>query len=324
MKKIQVLVLAKYVIGSVLSVLCATAIGLRYAYSAGIITLLTIQETRGETVRIAWKRMVVFFIMTLLSMLLFPVTGYHVWAFGIILIPYLSCCMLLDMKEAITSIAVLCTHYIAAGSVSPSIVLNELFLLLVGVGIGIFINSFMPDSRNRLILYQTMVDDTIVHILQLMAVSISNDNKAKYMNICFADVDALLVHLKKEALFYQNNHFLKEEDYYYEYMRMRDRQCNILKRIAIDISRITVLPEQAELLADFIRKIANEFEENNDACNLLYALDALKCKYSVQELPKTREEFENRAMLYHILEDIRVFLQIKLVFSGIVKKENAN
>ena len=33
--------------------------------------------------------------------------GYHVWAFGIVLIPYLFSCMALDMKEAIAPIAVL-------------------------------------------------------------------------------------------------------------------------------------------------------------------------------------------------------------------------
>lgn len=75
----------------------------------GIITLLTIQDTKKETVKIAAKRIVIFIIMTILSAAVFPLAGYHVWAFGVVLIPYLICCIALDMKEAIAPIAVLCT-----------------------------------------------------------------------------------------------------------------------------------------------------------------------------------------------------------------------
>ena len=44
--------------------------------------------------------------------------------------------------------------------------------------------------------------------------------------------------------------------------------------------------------------------------------EELRESYSVQELPRSREEFENRAMLYHIMEDMRVFLEIKREFAG--------
>ena len=67
-------------------------------------------------------------------------------------------------------------------------------------------------------------------------------------------------------------------------------------------------------MADFVEKIANEFAEENDVQGLLEELEALKESYTVSELPKSREEFENRAMLYHIMEDLKVFLQIKREF----------
>jgi uncharacterized membrane protein YgaE (UPF0421/DUF939 family) len=45
-------------------------------------------------------------------------------------------------------------------------------------------------------------------------------------------------------------------------------------------------------------------------------LETLRKAYTASELPKSREEFENRAMLYHIMEDMRVFLEIKREFAG--------
>ena len=57
--------LIKYVTGSVAAVLLAAALQLQFAYAAGIITLLTIQDTKKETVRITAKRMIIFVIMTI-------------------------------------------------------------------------------------------------------------------------------------------------------------------------------------------------------------------------------------------------------------------
>lgn len=320
LKKEEIIKLIKYVSGSIIAVLIADLTGIKYAYSAGIITLLTIQDTKKETISIALKRVVIFIIMTILSMIIFPVAGYHIWAFGIVLIPYIICCMIFDMKEAMVPIAVLCTHYIAAKSCSFSMIANEVLLLIIGVGTGIVLNLFMPDSMKRLNKYQRQVDEKMVHILKRMAFYIKANNKENYTKDCFKELDEMLSNLRKEALYYMNNHFLGENDYHYGYMLMRARQCRILKNIYADIIRLTTAPEQVIELANFINDIANEFEEKNDVLDLLKKADDLKKMYSVQELPKSREEFENRAMLYHILEDIQIFLEIKKEFLGLRKK----
>jgi uncharacterized membrane protein YgaE (UPF0421/DUF939 family) len=47
---------------------------------------------------------------------------------------------------------------------------------------------------------------------------------------------------------------------------------------------------------------------------LLSELERLHHHYEQQPLPVTRQEFENRSMLYHILEDMKAFLDIKKDF----------
>ncbi len=316
-KKEETVKLIKYVTGSVAAVLLAVALQLQFAYAAGIITLLTIQDTKKETVKIAVKRMIIFMIMTTLSVLIFPLAGFHVWAFGIVLVPYLFCCMALDMKEAIAPIAVLCTHYISAQSCSAGMIGNELLILVIGAGIGVLCNLFMPDGREQLVRYQRSVDDKMVHILQRMALYIELEDKSDYTGNCFEELDGMLADLKKEALYYMNNHLIGEDDYYYEYMQMRAKQCNILKRIYADIIRLTATQEQGKKLAEFIRKTAVEFTEKNDTQGLLSELEQLHGYYERQELPATRQEFENRSMLYHILEDMKIFLEIKKEFIAV-------
>ena len=169
-------------------------------------------------------------------------------------------------------------------------------------------------SGDRLLEYQKTVDDKIVYILHRMAIYIELEDKTDYTGSCFDELDAMLVNLKKEALRYMNNHLITEDDYYYEYMQMRARQCVILKRIYADIIRLTTTPEQGKALADFIRQTADEFAEQNNVETLLSELERLHHHYEQQQLPVTRQEFENRSMLYHILEDMKAFLDIKKDF----------
>lgn len=311
MKKEEIVKLIKYVTGSVTAVLSATVMGLSYPYSAGIITLLTIQDTKKETVKIAGKRILLFLIMTILSVIIFPLTGFHIPAFGLVMLPCLYCGMAFRMKEAMVSAAVLCTHYISAESCAPAAVKNECLLLLIGAGIGTLLNLFMPDRLKALRAYCNTVDDKIVAILRRMSLYISREDKSDYTGSCFEELDDMLEELKKEAVAYSNNHFLKVNDEYYNYMQLRERQCIVLKRVYADIVRISTQPVQVIPLAGLIRHIADGFSKEASAYGneeLLKELDTLHASYAAMELPKTREEFESRAMLYHILEDMRVFL----------------
>lgn len=314
-KKVNYIKLLKYVAGSVVSILLAGILRLKFAYAAGIITLLTIQDTKKETVKITIKRLVVFAVMSLLSAGIFSLAGYTLTAFGAVLIPYLFFCLLLDMKEAIAPIAVLCTHYISVESCGMEMILNELLLLLTGAGTGVVLNLFMPDGEKRIRKYQQTVDDKIIRILERMAVYLEREDKSDYDSGCFEILENMLSDLKRESVNYMNNHFLGENDYYYNYMQMRLRQCNLLKHIYGDIVRMGMVPKQVRPLADFLREMSMEFHEDNDGTGLLSRLEGLEEYYKEEELPKTRGEFESRAILYHILKDLEMFVEIKHDFA---------
>ena len=162
--------LIKYSIGAIISIIIANLLQIEYAMAAGIITLLTIQDTKKETIKVSLKRITIFFIMTLLSYIIFPSFGYTVWTFGIVLVPYLFFCLLLDMKEAIAPIAVLCTHYISSKSCSLEMIKNEFLILVIGAGVGIIINLFMTDNIKQIKQRQKEIDDSMKQILERMSI----------------------------------------------------------------------------------------------------------------------------------------------------------
>ena len=82
----------KIAAGAVAAILLAEALGLQNAASAGIITLLTVQNTRRETVMSSVRRFSGFAMMTLLCLPIYHFCGTAPWAFGIVLLLLLLIC----------------------------------------------------------------------------------------------------------------------------------------------------------------------------------------------------------------------------------------
>jgi uncharacterized membrane protein YgaE (UPF0421/DUF939 family) len=314
MNKENVLKCLKLLVGSVLAIAFADVLSLRFSYAAGIITLLTIQDTRKETLQIALKRVIIFIVMTGISVVVFSSTGYTLLAFTIVMVPYLFACFELKMKEAIAPIAVLCTHYISEQSCEPDMILNEFLILAVGAGTGIFLNMFVPDNKMTMRRKLKETEDKMREIFSSMAAGIENHANMSQSDEFFNEVDAMLQELRKEAVTYSNNHFLSSDDYYFEYVGMRMEQCRLLKQIYQDIAGLSMVPEQAKRVAEYFYEISRDFHEMNNAEMLLDHLEKLYDYFRKASLPLSRAEFENRALLFHIIESMRTLVTLKKTF----------
>lgn len=305
----------KISLGAVTAAALGYALELQYAVSAGIICLLTIQDTRKETLKITVKRLIAFCGVTALCTVIFGFFGFGFLQLGAVLGLFLIFCGALDMSEAIAMNSVIATHYFASGDVSPAMIGNELALLAAGAGIGVMLNIFMPSNTRKIRLIQQETDEKIKRIIGRMAIYIAAEDKSDYTGSCFEETDRLLDALKRESVKYIGNSFVSEKDYFYKYVGMRMEQCIILMRIFTDIKRLNTVTSFAEPIAGFLEKMSDEFSEINDAVSLLEDLDGLFSYYSEESLPKSREEFENRALLYHILCDLKNFVALKAEFA---------
>jgi uncharacterized membrane protein YgaE (UPF0421/DUF939 family) len=87
-------------------------------------------------------------------------------------------------------------------------------------------------------------------------------------------------------------------------------------------SKFFMSVEESKVVADFAAKVARSIKGELTACELLKELAVLREDFKKSPLPKTREEFENRAVLYQYLNDMEHFLQIKQAFrEGLSKQE---
>lgn len=311
----------KIAFGSALAIIFANLFSLSYSTSAGIITLLTIQDTTKETIHISLKRLYAFCIATILSFCTFQLLAFTPISFGVFLLLFVFICYRFQLQEAIAMNAVLSTHYLIEQNISISFIGNEFLLFVIGAGVGTLLNLFMPSKIKQIKETQATLEADLRHILSRMSELIQKDTKKEAANDCFTSLEAHIHTGIKHAYTNINNTFSQENQYFLDYMQMRKQQYQVLKSIYEKILSLDHIPKQAVDIATFINHIAISLKETNNANGLLLECDALFLTFQSSELPVTRKEFESRAVLYMILKEFEYFLRIKQEFASSLTKE---
>lgn len=117
-----------------------------------------------------------------------------------------------------------------------------------------------------------------------------------------------------EAYEYQENTFHSHPVYYIDYFEMRSDQCHVLHNLHYEVKKIRYIPKQARVVAEYMLYLADYVVERNVPSAQMEKLEGIFRDMKKEELPKSREEFENRAILYHILMDMEEFLVYKQRF----------
>lgn len=111
---------------------------------------------------------------------------------------------------------------------------------------------------------------------------------------------------------YQDNTFSSLPAYYIHYFEMRALQCDILHMLHYKIRKIRQMPQEANSLAAYIEYLIPFITERNDPQEQIQKLHVLLNQET--SLPSTKQEFESRAMLFHIFMDLEEFLYAKKKF----------
>ncbi len=304
----------KISLGCVLSMIAATVLGLKYSATAGLITILSIQQTKKETVITALKRLSAFFCAVVISVLCFSLMGYTTLAFGVYLFIFVMLCMILDWQMATVPISVLITHLLAEKSCDISILLNEFLVFVIGASVGTLINMHLHNDKQKMNSSREKLDNEIKAILERMSQRILTDDKSDYNSDCFKKIDKLLFEARQVAYENQNNKLIGAESYDMDYLKMRENQCSVLMEMYKSILKISMTPEQSKVISEFLKKTSSEFHEKNDVKNLISELEDIFTDMRFQKMPESRTEFENRAVLYSLMLQIKDFLSIKYEF----------
>ncbi|MFI3200849.1 MAG: aromatic acid exporter family protein [Eubacteriales bacterium] len=314
MRREQIIKSIKIAVAAILAIGVASVLELKFQSTAGIITILSIQNTKRETLKSARNRGLAFLCAIVLSVFLFSLLGFNLFAFGLYLLIFCLICLRFSWVEAIAMDSVLITHLLTEESYSMSIVMNESLLFMIGTGMGVLVNMYLRKQGNY---YETLaeeVDGNMKNVLQKIYLQLLEDDTQEYDEGCLMKLEKSLDIAKECAIENLNNSLLSQDTYELEYVQMREQQSRILREIYMNIKRITYLPTQASTIVRLMQEIEQGYHKHNAVEGLLEKLEAFYLELKDEPLPSVRDEFEARAILFYILIELRKLLEIKREF----------
>jgi uncharacterized membrane protein YgaE (UPF0421/DUF939 family) len=303
----------KTALGVPIAIWIAQLLHLDHFASAGIITILCIQVTKRKSLFTSWARFFACTLVMVFSIIFFQVFGYTPFSVGLILLFFIPTAVYFRIQEGIVTSSVIIFHLYNEGTYSHEIILNEFGLIIIGIGVALVMNLYMPSVDKKLKNYQDEIETYFSVIFKEIA---------NYLRLADSNWDGKeitraynsLQSAKSLAFRDVQNHFLRHENVYYSYFKIREQQLEIIERVLPLVTSLTHSGEQGEMLADFVEEISNSIHPGNTAKRFLTKIDELKADFKEMELPNTREEFEARASLFQFLKEMEQYLIIKSYF----------
>ncbi|MGY3766414.1 aromatic acid exporter family protein [Vagococcus vulneris] len=305
----------KTVIASVVSILLADYLGLQFASTAGIIAILSVTTTKKSSFKVGIGRILALMAATIIAYVCYYLVGYNAFSFGLFLLVYIPIAAKFKVVEAIPVNSVLVTHFLNAGEMTMGLVANAFGLLIIGVGSALLANLYMPNVEKEIQKNKKIIDDTI----KLILLKLSNTliSRSNYLE-CELLIEGLSKSIKQGKTYAQNhydNQLIASDGYHIEYFQMRRMQLSVLEAMLHLIRNIHVSSDVAEDTATLLQNISESYREDNDGQALIRQINRVYQMYEKKPLPVSREEFENRAKLFQLLNEIQVFIDIKVNFS---------
>ena len=288
----------KTAVGAGLAVAIAQAIGLEFYGSAAIITVLCISVTRRDSIKVSWDRMIACIIGLAISGFLFEWIGYQPWTLALIILVFIPIVVRFNMNAGIATSSVIILHLYTVGAISAALIINELLLIVIGIGVALLMNLYMPNSDRALRHYHKEIEDHFKTILYELSV---------YLRFGVSDWDGkeipetvdLLQKGKNLAMQNIQNHILRYEDQYYYYFKMREKQFEIIERMMPYISKMNDTVEQSETVANLLEELSKSVSPVNRVPYFLDRIKKMKKGFEEMPLPTSREEFEVRSALLY-------------------------
>ena len=298
--KSRAILLIKMIVAFILGILLAELFHLHYEYTAGVIAVLSLEPTRKRSIRSAILRILDSVLALGIAAGLFALLGYGFWVLLIFIAVLVPLTFLLRLETGLVVALVLVSQLYLEKDYGFA--LNALWILLVSLSLAFVLNLYMP-KHDRLI--QRSIDI----IDQAMDASIQAIALAEPVD--FIRIRQDLKSAKETLLLDIENHYFLQTDQRILYLEVRQNQLQILEKIQEGLGQIRDTPEKAIVLK-FLQSFKRKIGKANYALPLKEELKKLLDDFKVAPLPKSRDEFESRAELFHILLEIENFLNLKI------------
>ncbi|WP_105104759.1 aromatic acid exporter family protein [Streptococcus suis] len=310
----------KLIFATVLAIYLATALGLSYATAAGIIAILSVLDTRKSSFKMARNRLFSTLLALTIAVLTFALFGFGIWTLGIYLALYVPLAYRFNWEAGIAPSTVLVTHLMLEQDISLAFLGNELTLFLIGAGLALLFNLYMPSQEKKIQAYHDQVEDLLKQILLRFEAFLLNGDGRNEAEL-ITQLDKTLDEALKVVYLDRHNQLFQQTNYQVHYFEMRAAQNKILRTMAGNINKCLLEGRENVILSSLFERTAQQLSRENSAKELLLDIELFHATFRERPLPQTREEFETRATLFQLLHDMEAFIRLKVDFYEVYKDQ---
>jgi uncharacterized membrane protein YgaE (UPF0421/DUF939 family) len=305
----------KMSIAFIVAIIIARLIGLTYDLTAGILAVLSIQLTRKDSMLIAFKRLINSVIAILLSSLIFVTFGYQLVSFFIFATIFIGISYFVKLSYGIVPSLVLVSHLYVYGRFSGLFLLETFVLIITAIIVALGLNLIYPHySRKELLSYMKDIDIMLSDHIMMLSFLIKNLQEPKDFLVHYKKLKIEVEALIEKAKLVDKDILFDEKRVFINYIFMREAQFQHIYRIYELSLKIHSYHSNIELLYQFIYNLSFSIGKFNMAIDQMSKLDFTLNTVKKQALPQNREEFETRAILFMMIQELNAFLELKIKF----------
>lgn len=308
---------AKYTLAVLAAALTAQALGLLNPMTAGVIALLSLSDTRRTTLKLAQERLVSMVLALALAWLLFAGLGFNMLSLALFLIIYVPLSYRLQLMSGLVASTVLVTQLLGWQSLAASYWLNQVGLFAIGAGLALAFNSYMPSKEDLILAHRARIEEQLRQLLLTIHDSLRQPQASPRREKDLAALVALNQELEAAlttVLAERDNRLFKQTNYDVHYVEMRQVQAQLLEQMMTTLPDCFLESEESKVLAGIFYLTASQLKTANPGTYLMADIQALLAYYRERPLPVSRQEFENRARLFQLLNDLSRFIALKVAF----------
>lgn len=299
----------KTVVAAVAALSVARLLGLDFAANAAIIAILCVFDTRVSTFKTAKIRIISAALGLAVGTVALKVFGQNTLGFAIYLLVFLPLSFFFKLDGSIGPTSVLITHLIQAESIGPSLLLNEMLLMVLGAGFAALTNIYAPSEICLLKDKVDSVDKKIKDLLNVFSTTLTRDvsiieEKERLDDLLKAIEEAeALARIEVDNLKAGENDLLAQ-------IVLRRSQYYILEDMFKNVKAIPASFTKGGRLAEILNISSQELTEKGAINEIQKAMDELKVYVKTIDLPKTYGDMTIMSNMYQILKEFDEFIKI--------------
>lgn len=313
MNKINYNKVFRIAVGSTLSYLICHLLGLENSASAAVITLLSIQDTRRETVKDVIKRVLSYFYAMLSAYILFTFIGFNESAFLIFMALLVTVSYLLDWTNTLSSSTVVTTHFLIAQNFNTGFVINEIMLIIIGTTAALLLNIFFINNTKKAERDCELIELDMSDMLKKIARYIKHDaNYDKdWLNFIYQKIEDSY----HKTIKYGYNMDLNSSRYYLEYFEMRKEQCQAIDRMCRMLNKYVNLDlPMLEEICNLIYRISNNIHNKSTYKNDLILVKDITVRFDTLPMPEDKRQLNAYTCVSEMLQELYYFLELNYKF----------